>query len=269
MKLIDVTPEAISERKAKIAARMDRRAQAHAHDPEWEALQKFWLASPRPRKHLLSWADDQNLADASLLRYQVKHPAQQAALNQVRLWCEAVYAEKPRAVVLWGNNGTGKSHLCAGAWGALSFPFYDEQTKEVSAFLNIAAFPYPHTLTAWVKNIYDEIKRAEEGNKPKPLSAEAQLTEILRNCDAVILDDLAGDAVINVVWANGIYTLLVDTCLALRKGLLISTNLNPVQLQQHIGARAYSRLGDLMPNSDQWVNMSALPDWRLTEKNSN
>jgi DNA replication protein DnaC len=160
-----------------------------------------------------------------------------AARDSVSRWIGEILNKRNRSLVLWGNYGSGKTHLAQAAEIALT-------TFDVEAVF----CPIPNLLKA-VKSTYNSKYSGPD------------LLDDLLDVDVIILDDLGAEYVKNKEWEQGLLFRLIDGCYQ-RKPMLITTNISATDLPSAIGGRAYSRLAEICGLSG-FVNMSRIPDYRL------
>lgn len=124
--------------------------------------------------------------------------------------------DNPINILLFGNYGTGKSHLSVGITKAL-------MDKEITSIF--ISMPKLHT------------KLRDTYNK-KSQQSEAEIMKALEDIDLLVLDDIGAEK--DTEWANSKLFEILDS----RQGkhTIFTTNLNENNLKAHVGERNYSRL---------------------------
>lgn len=200
---------------------------------------------------LLSWVDDEDdklkYADCEFRRFGCATEAQARAREVVLDFAERCYrGERNVARVLWGATGSGKTHLLAATSYALST-------------INIATCSFhPESVLYldWIRSLYSKREKHLVDD------VDNHVATFIRDHSVVILDDLGAEYTKADQWAENEYRKLIELCYG-QRALLIGTNLNPLQIQKLIGARAYSRLAEMTGGLSGWVDLSKVSDRRL------
>jgi DNA replication protein DnaC len=149
-------------------------------------------------------------------------------IQAARAWGQI---EDPRGLTLHGGNGAGKTRLAAtAAWSRLK------------AGRDVTWISMP-VLMAEVGAAWNDEARGEA-------------MKILRGKGALILDDF--DKVNPSEWARDVIFTAIDTRVQNERGLLITTNLRPKQLEEKYGPAIASRVGGYCR-----VKELAGPDYRM------
>ena len=188
------------------------------------------------------------------------HPRAYAASEAARNWTYAAAQGQARGLVLWSEAhtgphgetlgyGCGKTHLARAAFDYLRQCVWTDPETGLNrrvrvTFLNMVDF------YAQIRDLY----------------AKSQPEYPLFNDWAsghVILDDLGKEHVSaeSRPWAREKLYRLLDRVYETR-ALLLTSNLNPEQLETHLGGAAWSRLVGLC-GEQGFINMSEIPDYRL------
>lgn len=188
------------------------------------------------------------------------HPRAHAASEAARQWTYAAAQGQARGLVLWSEAhagphgetlgyGCGKTHLARAAYDYLrqcvrSDPETGLNRRVRVTFLNMVDF-------------YAQIRDLYAKNQPEyPLFNDWASGH-------VILDDLGKEHVSaeGRPWAREKLYRLLDRVYETRS-LLLTSNLNPEQLESHLGGAAWSRLVGLC-GEQGFINMSEIPDYRM------
>lgn len=159
---------------------------------------------------------NKDLQKATFDNYTSKNEELQKALKVAKRYVETFDKEEPRNLLLYGNYGTGKSHLSVGIIKELI-------KKEITSIF--ISMPKLHTK---LKNSYD--KKSE--------TREEEIMKALEGIELLVLDDIGSEH--DTEWANSKLFEILDS----RQGKhnIFTTNLNEDELKKHVGDRNYSRL---------------------------
>jgi DNA replication protein DnaC len=172
-------------------------------------------------------------------KLQVNHVDLRAAQVKVGQWANGEHV----CVVLYGNPGSGKTHMANVVVQHFQDPLYIRLISEPDLLSNI--------------------KETYGGN-----GSEARIIGNLRNMERLIIDDVGAARVKNdsLPWLHDIYWRLLDGRLERGRSLLITTNLSQNELAVRLGPRASSRLVGLLGDESNYVDMTSVPDYRRNGK---
>lgn len=154
--------------------------------------------------------------------YQPTDPSQERAKQTVMRYVENFSKDNPVPLLIMGEYGLGKSHLAAAAVKGLA------EKNITSIFISV-----PKLLTK-IKSTWD--KRSE--------TSESELLTALESVDCLVLDDLGAEQTKRtdqgeVPWSVSKLFEIIDARIG--KHTIFTTNLNHMELQEHLGPRNFSR----------------------------
>jgi DNA replication protein DnaC len=150
------------------------------------------------------------------------------------------FADAPQGkwLVIWGERGAGKSHLCA----AVDNHLY--QTRTPSLFITM-----PDLLAS--------LRQAMEFEKNTEQESYSGRMRLFKTAPVLILDDLGADT--GSPWADGVLFEIVDYRYRNRLATMIATNVNPDDFDPRIASRMQDR-------EFSTVIENAAPDFRRRPK---
>lgn len=176
--------------------------------------------------------------NCSLKTFSPKTNAQKEAAKMLNEFCGKAETSKIRTLLLWGATGTGKTLL-------LTCLANDLMQKPMGVLF--------HRATQFSDALL-QIHRAPVEEKRDEMSG-------LVDTDVLVIDDLGSEPFFKNVTEQYLLAVL-DARMANGAITLISTNLNPLQLQERYGDRTFSRL-----QSDQTARIKLDgADLRLTKR---
>ena len=144
-------------------------------------------------------------------------------------------------LVLAGHPGSGKSHLARVAKAFFGDPLHALVIAE------------------------PELKASIQASYNGVGEPETVLIGRLRRAPRLILDDI-GTAYVKLetrAWWQEIFWRLLDKRAEQHMPLMLTTNLELPALAEWLGARAFSRLADLLGDESNFVDMFQVPDYRM------
>jgi len=156
-----------------------------------------------------------DLQKATFNNYTPTNNDLQKALQVAKRYVETFDIKEPRNLLLYGNYGTGKSHLSVSITKAL-------MEKEITSIF--ISMPKLHTT---IKNTYNRKDKTE-----------SDIMQGLEKIDLLVLDDIGAES--DTDWAIQKLFEILDS----RQGKhnIFTTNLNEEGLEEHLKARNYSRI---------------------------
>jgi DNA replication protein DnaC len=150
------------------------------------------------------------------------------------------FADAPHGkwLVIWGERGAGKSHLCA----AVDNHLY--QTRTPSLFITM-----PDLLAS--------LRQAMEFEKNTELESYSGRMRLFKTAPVLILDDLGADT--GSPWADGVLFEIIDYRYRNRLATMICTNVNPDDFDPRIASR-------MQDKEFATVIENAAPDFRRRAK---
>lgn len=125
------------------------------------------------------------------------------------------------SLMFWGEPGNGKSHLSAAISNELT-----NKGKQV-VFISMP-------------DLLDKIRATFNRDS---VESEAQIMKALQLCDLLVIDDIGAEKVSE--WVQEVIFRIVDGRYKKMKPILITSNLEPKDLAERIGKRAYDRLVEI------------------------
>jgi DNA replication protein DnaC len=189
-------------------------------------------------------SDEKKLSDFFVNFETRGDPTRERALMAVKTWARAALDKKPCGLVLWSNGyGAGKTMLARCAYDVLNYTYASGQFITAPDFMDL------------IKGSY------EDGSKV----SEAQLFREWRKQQFIIIDDFGKQYTRQEAqgWEFEKWFKLIDVMQ--ERALLMTSNLNPQKIGERIGGAASSRLTGMC----EFVDMSALPDFRLVKRKEN
>jgi DNA replication protein DnaC len=122
------------------------------------------------------------------------------------------------SLMFWGEPGNGKSHLATA--------IANELTTKGKRIVFIS-----------MPDLLEKIKATFNKNS---LETESQIMKGLQMCDLLIIDDVGAEKVTE--WVQEVIFRIVDGRYKRLKPIMVTSNLEPKELAERIGKRAYDRL---------------------------
>lgn len=200
-----------------------------------KAVRESWHLEDYPRQAIETSRDLWDSFDVKL------HPKLVEVKKMIQLWYN-VYPETGGGIILAGDCGCGKTHL-------------------------LRAIAQLYGLGAKYCNECDLIASIQDTYNDK--GSELSLFKEAGRAELLIYDDLGAYRATdkNIEWLQGIYYNLFNTRCSCWKPFMIATNLNDADgsLEARLGKRVYSRIAGALANSQFYVDMFGVPDYRLKE----
>jgi DNA replication protein DnaC len=148
----------------------------------------------------------------------IVRPGAEKCLEIAKKYVNEFDTRKGESLMFWGNTGNGKTHLAAAI------------ANELKAYGKIVVFISMPDLLAKIKATFN--KKNDE--------SESQIMKALQKCDLLIIDDIAAEKASD--WVQEIVFRIVDGRYKNTKPIFVTSNLEPKELAEKIGKRAYDRL---------------------------
>ena len=150
-------------------------------------------------------------------------PGKAEARKRVEEWVADVVAGTSGSLILWGGTGVGKTHLVIAAVNALVEQHHGALYQAVNG---------------WFAEMQAAFNDNAEG------SAQ-QIAQRLARAEVLVLDDLGAEYLPRgSEWKTSETEMLINERWEWRRPTLITTNLDPASLGQHVQARTASRFLD-------------------------
>lgn len=189
-----------------------------------------------PDKHALNTFDSFAFP-ANLDEETAKHLRQ--TILTVQMYAREYPARSdPRGILIYGANGTGKTHLAVSAF------------KRILGRGHEGRFIYYQSLLNVVRASYDEPFGAARG----------ETYQLYEDVEVLLLDDVGSNRV--TAWVEDTITNLIAQRYYKQRATMVTTNYSPQELDYRIGVRAASRLREMCKP----LAMPILPDYRGSKK---
>jgi DNA replication protein DnaC len=139
-------------------------------------------------------------------------------LNLAKKYVEEFDSWKGESLMFWGEPGNGKSHLATAIANELT-----AKGKQI-VFISMP-------------DLLEKIKATFNRNSNE---TEEQIMKGLQLCDLLIIDDIGAEKVSD--WVQEVIFRIVDGRYKRMKPIMATSNLEPKELAERIGKRAYDRL---------------------------
>lgn len=134
---------------------------------------------------------------------------------------------KEQSLSYWGNVGNGKTHLAAAVANALKNKGY------------IVIFIKMTELLDLIKSTFG---KDQKGNRVTEYSKE-DIIKALMQCDMLILDDIGAEKITD--WVEDEVFKIIDGRYVRKKKIMVTSNLELEELEQHIKSRSFDRLNHM------------------------
>lgn len=174
------------------------------------------------------------------------YPAQALAQTRCKEWVLAFKPECP-GILLYGDTGTGKSHLAMAMFKAILQKRNPETGKRYSGI-------------CWnTKEFVKVLQKEINGTDDHKIAADAAF-ENASHCGILLLDDLGDER--QTVWAQSQIELVIDRRYRNEKPTIITSNLDPITTMER---RMASRISELCDFGKNLILLDG-PDYRMGVK---
>lgn len=188
---------------------------------------------------------------------QLARYAAQVAVEAVKVWVNDALAGKGRGIVLWATSlyTDSNGHERSG-WGYGNGKTLLAQCAHNALVAN--GFAITQITFETTERFLERVKASYDSN------STANLFREYRRSPAIFLDDLGTEYARrdSMEWYQEQWYKLLNHTYDARQPLLITSNLTPIQMQERIGGKNWSRLYGHCDHGKSFVNMSAIPDQR-------
>lgn len=148
-------------------------------------------------------------------------PGTEKCLEIAKKYVAEFDSYKGESFMFWGEAGNGKSHLAAAI------------ANELKALGKIVVFISMPDLLAKIKATFNK----------KSQDSESQIMKALQQAELIIIDDIGAEKVSD--WVQEVIFRIVDGRYKMMKPIFVTSNLEPKELAERIGKRAYDRLVEI------------------------
>jgi len=175
---------------------------------------------------------------ASFAEFETTLPYQQRGLRAAQAFCREARVGIPVALILWGNFGTGKTHLASAIANELT-----------AAGWHIVAVSVPDLLARIRASYADEA------------ASEYSIIRDLATADLLVMDEMGLEHVANTAWhQEKMYQIINGRYV--HGPLVVTTNKQPTEMTSWIGPASFSRLWQMSDYGRLFVDMRG-SDYRM------
>jgi DNA replication protein DnaC len=204
-------------------------------EPYWGAYLKEWIYPECPciadreleesrkaqiAERLAACKFGRRFVDSDFSTFEAANDGDKKALNKAMEYVER-FNDSSRGLLFLGPCGTGKTHLAVAITKALI-----QKAVEV-AFVTVAE------LLSSLRATYDDTSRISEQN----------ILDHMGKVPMLVLDDLGAEKVTD--WTKDRLYLIVDRRYREARPIIVTTNCDVKELEDHVGMRVFSRLHEM------------------------
>lgn len=151
-----------------------------------------------------------------------KRPGTEKALQVCRKYADTFDQAEGIGVLLWGNPGTGKSHLAAAVCHALLHKGY----------------------TVVFQSVPELLGRLRDSYRDGANESERGIMRALMDADLVVLDDLGAEKLTD--WTLDTLFRIVDGRYRAKRAMIVTTNLDPQTLTAYVSEKIVDRFAECL-----------------------
>lgn len=187
---------------------------------------------------------------------EITHPVVKTAIDAARAWAERKREGVSEAsLVLCGPYGTGKTHIARAILWSIRYTADGRDVAPVGRFFT-------------ANDLLDKLGSVRDAQTG--ITSFSRAGEVIGNVPIVVIDDVGSTQQLQYIGASpdaqeaerhARYFKAIDYCYTYRISVIMTSNLKPADIAQHIGGRSWDRLSEMAPRGFI-IDMTGVPSWR-------